>query len=104
MCINIESISLKERVPMLRMGLSETDMTLIYVKTTIHFLQCRILASQADIKQQLHTVHTDSDKQILALQEQVNCSEIHTTDLAETLANKTKSILAVWRFLFIKHQ
>ena len=25
---------------MLRMGLGETEMTLIYVKTTIHFLQC----------------------------------------------------------------
>ena len=40
---NIESISLKERV---RMGLGETEMTLIYVKTlktTIHFLQCACL-------------------------------------------------------------
>ena len=25
---------------MLRMDLGETEMTLIYVKTTIHFLQC----------------------------------------------------------------
>ena len=45
LCINNnmhkhESISLKERVPMLRMGLGETETALIYVKTTIHILQC----------------------------------------------------------------
>ena len=28
---------------MLRMGLGETEMTLIYVKTTIHFLQCIVI-------------------------------------------------------------
>ena len=35
----LESISLKESAPMLRMSLGETEMTLIFIKTTIHFLQ-----------------------------------------------------------------
>ena len=35
--MTIESISLKKRVPKLRMSLGETEMTLIFFKTTIPF-------------------------------------------------------------------
>ena len=36
---HLQSISLKEKVLVLRVSLGETDVTLIFVKTTIHFLQ-----------------------------------------------------------------
>ena len=38
-----ESISLKGKVPKPRMGLGETEMTIIFVKTTIHFSQSIIV-------------------------------------------------------------
>lgn len=73
--------------------------------TDLNFLLSEILASQAKNKKQLDAVHADSAKQILALQKQVNRSEIHTSNLAGTLANKTKSMQVEFSSLeFSVHQ